>query len=366
MRVMVVIGARPQIIKSAPIIHDALKDSTIELQIVHTGQHYDFEMSKIFFGEFALPDPTINLGVGSGSHAWQTGKMLAGLEKAMLELKPDVVVVPGDTNSTLAGALAAVKLHVPVAHVEAGARSCDMAMPEEVNRRLTDHCAQLLFAPTEACLRNLSKEGVPKDTIFLSGDTMYDALLQHLTENLDGVLDRLDLERETYGVLTLHRPSNVDDQTRLKNIMRVMMDLDDLVIVFPVHPRTEKMLRAVGLLKDLKKSPRLRLMEPVSYHSMLGLMRNSRMVLTDSGGMQKEAFWLHVPCITIRDTTEWGETVALGANALAEMPERIIEKAKGFLADKALKKRLRTLPNPFGDGRASAKIVHTLKSYVAT
>ncbi len=148
--------------------------------------------------------------------------------------------------------------------------------------------------------------------------------------------------------------------------MRVMMDLDDLVIVFPVHPRTEKMLRAVGLLKDLKKSPRLRLMEPVSYHSMLGLMRNSRMVLTDSGGMQKEAFWLHVPCITIRDTTEWGETVALGANALAEMPERIIEKAKGFLADKALKKRLRTLPNPFGDGRASAKIVHTLKSYVAT
>ena len=216
MKSMLVLGARPQIIKSAPLIHQVLKDSEIELQIVHTGQHYDYEMSKTFFDELNLPSPLMNLGVGSGSHAWQTGKMMIGLEEIMAKQRPEVIVVPGDTNSTLAGALAAVKLNLPVAHFEAGARSYDMRMPEEVNRRLTDHCSRLLFAPTENCLNNLSEEGVPKDHVFLSGDTMYDALLYHLPKALkSGILDKLDLEIETFGVLTLHRPENVDDMKRL-------------------------------------------------------------------------------------------------------------------------------------------------------
>jgi UDP-N-acetylglucosamine 2-epimerase (non-hydrolysing) len=367
MKLMLVLGARPQIIKSAPLIHQVLGDSEIELQIVHTGQHYDYEMSKTFFDELDLPDPLVNLGVGSGSHAWQTGKMMIGLEKVMLKWKSEVVIVPGDTNSTLAGALAAVKLHLPVAHLEAGARSYDMRMPEEVNRRLTDHCSRLLFAPTENCVRNLHKEGVSKDHVFLSGDAMYDALLQHLPRALKSdLLDKLSLERENYGVLTLHRPENVDDLRKLRKIMNAMMKMEDLTMVFPVHPRTKKMLKTAELLKPLIRARNFRLIEPVRYHGMLSLIRNAKIVFTDSGGVQKEAFWLRTPCVTIRETTEWVETVRLGANALAKDEESIIQKAKDFLDAKDLKEKLKKLPNPFGDGQASAKIVDGLKRFVAT
>jgi len=337
MKLMLVLGARPQIIKSAPLIHEVLREAEIELQIAHTGQHYDYEMSKTFFDELELPSPLINLGVGSGSH----------------------------TNSTLAGALAAVKLHLPVAHLEAGARSYDMRMPEEVNRRLTDHCSQLLFASTENCVRNLSKEGLSKDCVCLTGDTMYDALLQHLPKALkDDILEKLDLEMETYGVLTLHRPENVDDLRKLENIMRVMMTMKDLTIVFLVHPRTKKMLRVAGLWKSLEKARHLRLAAPVRYHSMLSLIKNAKIVFTDSGGMQKEAFWLHTPCVTIRETTEWVETVQLGANTLAKNGESIIQKAREFLTTENLKDKLGKLPNPFGDGQASAKVIDGLKRFV--
>jgi UDP-N-acetylglucosamine 2-epimerase len=364
---MLIIGARPQVIKSAPIIHKASKYAEVEFQIVHTGQHYDFEMSRIFFSELELPNPVVNLGVGAGTHGWQTGKMIIGLEKTIKDLKPDIVLIPGDTNSTLAGALAAVKLQVPVAHVEAGARSYDMRMPEEVNRRLTDHCSALLFAPTENCVHNLSKEGVSKDHVRFTGDTMYDALLQHLPKALkDDVLDKLDLEKETYGVLTLHRPENVDDVRKLENIMRIMMKMENLTIVFPVHPRTKKMLRVAGLWRPLRKAMEIRLVDPVRYHSMLGLMKNAKIVFTDSGGVQKEAFWLHVPCVTIRETTEWVETVQLGANILAKNEEIIVQKTREFLAAKNLRKTLQKLPNPFGDGRASAKIIDSLKKFAAT
>ena len=360
---MLVIGARPQIIKSAPIIHEASKDAEMEFQIVHTGQHYDFEMSKIFFGELELPDPVVNLGVGSGSHAWQTGKMVIGLEKTIKELEPDLVLVPGDTNSTLAGALAAVKLHVPVAHVEAGARSYDMRMPEEVNRRLTDHCSRMLFAATENCVRNLLKEGVPKDQIHLSGDTMYDALLKHMDEALRSrVLDKFGLEIGEYAVLTVHRPENVDDPKALKDIVKAIIELKELAIVFPVHPRTKERLKVTSLLKRMREAKNVRLVDPVGYHDMLRLVKDSRMVFTDSGGLQKEAFWLRTLCITLREKTEWVETVELGANMLVGNDrERIVRGVRGYLAMEGLETRLKKLPNPFGDGNASLRIIEALK-----
>ena len=362
-KVMLVIGARPQIIKSAPIIHEASKDAEIEFQIVHTGQHYDFEMSRIFFNELELPDPVVNLGVGSGSHAWQAGRMMIGLEKTIEELKPDLVLVPGDTNSTLAGALAAVKLHVPVAHVEAGARSYDMKMPEEVNRRLTDHCSRMLFAATENCVENLLKEGIPRDRIRFTGDTMFDALLRHVDESFKSpVLERLGLEANEYAVLTVHRPENVDDPKALKDIVDAMIELKELTIIFPVHPRTVERLKVTGLLTEVKEAKRVRLVDPVGYHEMLRLVKDSKMVFTDSGGLQKEAFWLHTLCITLRERTEWVETVELGANMLVGNNKKtIVRKVRECLAMEGLETKLKGLPNPFGDGNASIRIVEALK-----
>jgi len=364
MKLMLVIGARPQIIKSAPIIHEALRKSEIELQIIHTGQHYDFEMSKIFFGELDLPDPFINLGVGSGTHAFQTGKMMIGLEKTIEKLKPDVVLVPGDTNSTLAGALAAVKLKVPAAHVEAGARSYDMRMPEEINRRLTDHCSSLLFATTKNCATNLSREGISKQCIRISGDTMYDALLQHISiASKSDILKKLSLKSEKYAVLTLHRPENVDAPNTLKNIVRAITMLTELTIVFPVHPRTRQRLSTVKLLKQIEAADQVKLMEPMGYHDMLQLTKHARIFFTDSGGLQKEAFWLHTPCITLQERTEWTETTELGANVLVgSNPQRIVRAAREIIKASDIRVRLERLKNPFGDGQASQKIVaETLK-----
>jgi len=359
MKLMLVIGARPQIIKSAPIIHEALKNSGIELQIIHTGQHYDFEMSKIFFGELDLPNPLVNLGVGSGTHAFQTGRMMIGLEKTMEKLKPDFVLVPGDTNSTLAGALAAVKLKVPVTHVEAGARSYDMRMPEEINRRLTDHCSSLLFAPTKNCVKNLVGEGILKKCIRLSGDTMYDALLQHMPIAVKSeILKKLGLESEDYALLTLHRPENVDAVKPLKSIVRAMVMLKELSVVFPVHPRTRQRLAAVRLLRRMEAVGHVRLIAPVGYHDMLWLIRHARMVFTDSGGLQKEAFWLHTPCVTLRERTEWIETVELGANVVVGSDTHgIVGAAREILGMRDVKVRLEGLRNPFGDGCASVRIL---------
>jgi len=360
---MLIIGARPQIIKSSPIIHEASKDAEIEFQIVHTGQHYDFEMSRIFFDELELPDPIANLGVGSGSHGWQTAEMIIGLEKTIKKLKPDFVLVPGDTNSTLAGALAAVKLHVPVAHVEAGARSYDMRMPEEVNRRLTDHCSRILFAATENCVKNLLKEGIPDGQIRLTGDTMYDALLKHMVGAFRShALEKLGLKVGEYAVLTVHRPENVDDPKALKDIVEAVIQLKELAVIFPVHPRTIERLKVTGLLKRMKEAKHVRLVDPVGYHEMLQLVENSKMVFTDSGGLQKEAFWLHTLCITLRERTEWVETVELGANMLVgNDKETIVRKVRECLAVEGLETKLKELPNPFGDGNASPKIIKALK-----
>jgi UDP-N-acetylglucosamine 2-epimerase len=363
LQVVLVVGARPQIVKSAPIIHEASKDAEIEFQIVHTGQHYDFEMSRVFFDELELPDPVINLGVGSGSHALQTGEIMIGLERTIKELKPNVVLVPGDTNSTLAGALAAAKLQVSVSHVEAGARSYDMRMPEEVNRRLTDHCSNLLFAPTANCRDNLLKEGIPTKHIHLSGDTMYDALLRHLPKAAESsILNRLSLAEDDYAVLTMHRPRNVDDEEALRAIVRAMIRLSEFVIVFPVHPRTMQRLRKTGSLKQLERAEHVKIVDPVGYHDMLSLVENARVVFTDSGGMQKEAFLLHTPCVTLRERTEWVETVDMGGNVLVgNTTDVIVDKAREFLASEGLEARLKKAKNPFGNGKASKNIIDVLK-----
>ena len=362
-KVMLVLGARPQIIKSAPFIHLASKHQQIDLSIIHTGQHYDYEMTKIFFEELHLPDPIANLNVGSGSHAQQTAKIMLRTEKILLKQRPDLVIVPGDTNSTLAGALTAAKLHIPVAHIEAGTRSYDMAMPEEINRRLTDHCSTMLFTPTENCKKNLLKEGIPKSKIHQSGDTMYDALLQQLPRaEKTKILQQLNLEPNNYALLTTHRPENVDDPKNLTNIVNAMIKLKPLTIVFPTHPRTQKQLRKHKLYNKLQKQQHMKLIQPVGYHETLQLITNAKLVLTDSGGMQKEAFWLHTPCITLRENTEWTETVRLKANYLTgSNTEKILRTIDRVVrGEKMVRKKLEKLPNPFGDGNASQKIVDAI------
>jgi len=365
MDLMLVLGARPQIIKSAPLIHLASKDNEITLKIVHTGQHYDYEMTKIFFEELNIPDPITNLEVGSGTHAWQTTEIMIRLEKILTKHKPNLVLVPGDTNSTLAGALTASKLHIPVGHIEAGARSYDMKMPEEINRRLTDHCSTILFAPTKNCVRNLHKEGIKNEQIFLVGDTMYDVLLQCLPKaEKSDILRRLDLAKEKYVLLTLHRPENVDNPKNLRGVLKALEQIKDLQVVFPVHPRTEKQLQDSGLHGQLVMQNHVKVIKPIGYHDNLNLIKNAKAVLTDSGGIQKEAFWLHTPCITLRNNTEWIETIRLKANRLTGSDtKKILRALKQTIRDKTVKEYLRKLPNPFRDGNASKKIVETIKAY---
>ena len=366
MKATLILGTRPQIIKSAPLIHLAKDDSEIDMQVIHTGQHYDYEMSKEFFDELNLPDPTANLNIGSGTHACQTGKMLIALEKVLIKEKPDLVMVPGDTNSTIAGALSASKLHIPVAHVEAGERSYNMDMPEEINRRLTDHCSTLLCAATKNSVNNLLKEGIDQKKIHLVGDTMYDSILNHISEAMEeNLLEKLDLKRDSYAVLTAHRPENVDSPKRLEEIVDATTQLTDLIVVFPIHPRTKRRLEETGLQKKLKKN--VRIIKPLKYREMLNLMKNAKLLLTDSGGMQKEAFWLETPCVTLRNETEWTETIELGANVLVGTdPEKIVMETNRILRDETRDRKLRAETNPFGDGRAAEKILTVIKDFCSS
>lgn len=367
MNITLILGARPQIVKSAPLIHLASQDYQMSLSIIHTGQHYDFEMTKIFFQELCLPDPMANLNVGSGTHAWQTAKIMTRLEKILQKQKPDLVVVPGDTNSTIAGALTAAKLHIPVAHIEAGARSYDMRMPEEINRRLTDHCSTLLFTPTENCTKNLLKEGIAKEKIHQTGDTMYDLLIQQLPKaEKTQILEKLGLKPKTYALLTTHRPENVDNPKNLKNIIKAIIKLNKLTIVFPAHPRTQKQLRKFRLLKAIQKQNHIKIIKPLGYHETIKLIKNATLVITDSGGMQKEAFWLKTPCITLRENTEWPETVEAEANYLVGTCEqKFIKKAYEILENgKEIAKKLEKTPNPFGNGDASKKVLEAIKFFL--
>ena len=346
LKILSVVGARPQFIKAAPISR-GLRDAGHTEILVHTGQHYDYGMSKVFFEELGIAEPGLNLEIGSGPQGWQTGQMLIGLEKVMEAEKPDWVLVYGDTNSTLAGALAAAKLHIKLTHVEAGLRSFNRRMPEEINRVTTDHLSDLLFCPSQTAVDNLKIEGISKG-VHLVGDIMADALLWacSIIRARSGILDRLRLPERSYLLATIHRADNTDDLVRLGKILSAFNRLEELV-VFPVHPRTNKAMKAMGF----SPSPSLRLIDPVSYLDMVQLMKSARMILTDSGGVQKEAYWLSVPCITLRDETEWVETVQMGWNVLAgSESKRILESVRTFKPpDKH--------PHLYGNGQAGEQIV---------
>jgi len=347
MKVLTVVGARPQFIKAAPV-SKVLRRSHDEF-LLHTGQHYDDAMSELFFRQLGIPNPDINLGVGSGPHGAQTAAMLTGLEQAIVDQKPDWVLVYGDTNSTLAGALAAAKCHVPVAHVEAGLRSYDRRMPEEVNRVLTDHAADLLLCPTESAAANLAREGITKG-VRTVGDVMYDAYLQNvaLARTTSDVIARLDLSPGGYQLLTVHRADNVDQVSNLAAILRGVAD-SGVPVVFPVHPRTRSSLAGAGAMP-----PNLRMIDPVGYLEMLVLEENAAAIVTDSGGVQKEAYFAGRPCITVRDSTEWTETVDLGWNVLVGREPSVIAGAMAGFRPSGPR------PQVFGDGHAAGRVVDEL------
>lgn len=323
MRIVSLIGARPQFIKCAPVSREIRKENTEIL--VHTGQHYAVEMSEIFFNELEIPRPDFNLEAGSGSHGIQTAKILEGVENVLQKEKPELVLVYGDTNSTLAGALAAAKLHIPVAHVEAGLRSFDRTMPEEINRVVTDHIADILFCPTGTAVKNLAAEGIVTG-VHLVGDVMADALAysREQAQRNSRILDRLGLAGNAFCVLTVHRPGNTDNRQHMESIIRAAGGAD-MPVVFPVHPRTRGYLRDYGLLAAMPEN--IILTDPVGYLDMIRLMAAASKILTDSGGMQKEAYMLGVPCITLRENTEWVETVQAGWNVLAGTDEQAILSA---------------------------------------
>ncbi|MEM7129645.1 MAG: UDP-N-acetylglucosamine 2-epimerase (non-hydrolyzing) [Chloroflexota bacterium] len=355
MQILTVVGARPQFIKAAPV-SKALRAVGHTEYLVHTGQHYDHGMSQVFFDELQIPTPDINLAIGSGSHGKQTGEMLARIEEVIQQGKPDWVLVYGDTNSTIAGALAAVKLHVPVAHVEAGLRSFNREMPEEHNRILTDHCADLLLCPTQTAVELLAKEGITQN-VHLVGDTMYDAVLQFgkIAIEQSTILNDLGISKGQYLLATIHRPYNTDVPENLESILSAFRKID-APIIFPVHPRTRQKLNALDNLKS--SIPNLKLIDPVGYLDMMTLLQSAKFLLTDSGGMQKEAYFFAVPCVTLRPETEWVETVQAGWNVLVGAnKDKIVSAVRDGEWPEGKPEQL------FGDGQASEKIVLALKSW---
>ena len=356
MKIASIVGTRPQFIKIAPVSR-VLRERHSAI-LVHTGQHYDDNMSAVFFEELSLPPPDYHLGVGSGSHGAQTGAMLTRIEEVLLAERPDWVLVYGDTNSTLAGALAAAKLHIRVAHIEAGLRSFNRAMPEEINRVVADHLSDLLLCPGQTAVDNLAAEGIRRGA-HIVGDVMADALafaVERTRSRSDAsptVLARLGLVERGYLLATVHRAENTDDAGRLRNILAA---LDTLAacepVIFPVHPRTHKAIEGL----DPSPVSQVRLVEPVGYLDMVMLEQSARMILTDSGGMQKEAYWLGVPCITLRDETEWVETVQMGWNVLAGADiEKIIRAVRLFAMPGHR-------PPLYGEGQVAARCVALLES----
>ncbi|MBI3087277.1 MAG: UDP-N-acetylglucosamine 2-epimerase (non-hydrolyzing) [Candidatus Omnitrophica bacterium] len=361
-RVTCLVGARPNFIKSAPLLR-AMRSraSRIRCRLVHSGQHYDYVMSQTFFDELGLPAPRINLGVGSGSHAEQTGKIMTACERVFRRERPDWVVVLGDVNSTLAGALAAAKLHIPVAHVEAGLRSFNKRMPEEINRLLVDHVSELLFCPTRQAVENLKAEGIRRG-VHRVGDVMYDAVRQYLAlaRRRSTILRTLGLAPRTYALATVHRAENTETPERLAAILSGLSRSGERVIL-PLHPRTWKVLRRLG--RRVVSMPRLRLIPPVSYLDMLMLEQHARVIVTDSGGVQKEALFFRVPCLTVRDETEWVETVESGWNELVGADAGRIGEALTRLRRRGYRPPWHTRSisrQPFGDGHASERIVELL------
>ncbi len=368
MKLVTVVGARPQFIKAAPVSraikawdrHARKNLMPITEVLVHTGQHYDDNMSDVFFRQLDIPKPDYHLGVGSGPHGAQTGAMLSKIEEVLVKERPDMVLVYGDTNSTLAAALAAAKINIPVAHVEAGLRGTKLLIPESINRSVTDHVSSLLFCPTETAVKNLSQEGISKG-VHLVGDVMYDALLYNVkvADATSKILEQLGLISKTYYLATVHRAENTDDLDRLGGILEGFRKISETYpVIWPVHPRTRKILDSSPSFRRQALSGAmdvtLRLIEPVSYLDMLALENHARAILTDSGGVQKEAYWLRVPCATLREETEWVETIELGWNKLVGTnPKAMCEAAH------------RPVPpepsvEPFGTGRAAESITAVL------
>ena len=378
MKIVSIVGARPQFIKLAPLARAFNENGEdIDHIIIHTGQHYDYNMSKVFFDELGLPEPDFHLEVGSGEHGVQTGLMLQRIEEVLIGDRPDRVVVYGDTNSTLAGALAGSKLHIPVDHVEAGLRSYNRNMPEEINRGLTDHCSSVLFCPTLNAVNNLRKEGFtnivnegrlvadPSDIPDLMplvvnvGDIMYDSFLLCLdiAEKKSDIMSKLGLYNGEFYLATVHRAENTDNEDRLKGILKALAEISsEKPVIFPIHPRTSKTIENFKTKPEMPGS--LRIIDPVSYFDMLILEKNARAILTDSGGMQKEAYFAGVPCVTLRDETEWIETVESGWNILAGANKsKIVSKIKNLATSADIPES----DDFYGDGKTSEKIVRILE-----
>jgi len=355
MTIAIILGTRPEIIKMAPVIRECQR-RCLDFSIIHTGQHYSYHMDRIFFEQLELPQPDHNLDVGSGNHGEQTGRIMAGLEKVLLAERPDVVLVQGDTNTVMAGALVASKLHIKVGHVEAGLRSYDRSMPEEINRVVADHVSDYCFAPTENSKANLLREGIAEEKIHITGNTIVDSVYQNLEIAMRkvNVLADLDLEPKRYFLATSHRQENVDSRERLGEIIRGLEMLESefgLPVIFPVHPRTRKMAESFGFEFD-----GIRAIEPLGFLEFLQLEASARLALTDSGGMQEEACILGVPCVTLRDNTERPETIEVGANVLAGADgHQMMKKAKLMMQHGG------GWRSPFGDGRAGESIIEHLR-----
>ena len=364
MKIVTIVGARPQFIKASAVSRAFRSANDLEEILVHTGQHYDENMSDVFFSELELQPPDYHLGIGGGTHGAQTGRTLEAVEQVLFKEKPDWVLVYGDTNSTLAGALGAAKLHVPIAHVEAGLRSFNLLMPEEVNRVLTDHMASLLFTPTCRAVKNLLREGFPGHKILQVGDVMFDAALFYgrKAELKSSILSQLYLEPKKYVLATLHRPENTDNPFRLKNCFSSLEKLAErFPVILPLHPRTRNALGKADLLKNLSSD--LRLIEPIGYLDMILLEKNARLIVTDSGGVQKEAYFYGVPCATLRDETEWVELIELGWNLLAA-PWSVNSLLSAF--DKALEANPKKENSPYGNGRSAEAIAKALLGWKGT
>ena len=369
MKIATILGTRPEIIKMAPII-DEISSRGVDQIVLHTGQHYDEEMSDNFFRDLEIPTPDYNIHVGSGTHGRQTGLMMQGIEEVLMEEKPDIVLLQGDTNAVLAGAVVASKLHIAIGHVEAGLRSFDMTMPEEVNRRVADVTSAMYFIPTEQSAINLLAEGFTHENLFITGNTVVDACFRHLEIARkkgfeEESLASLDIDNmDNILTLTMHRAENVDVKERVVNIIDALKELDDMNIIFPIHPRTKNTLENFGLFDELNSLDHVHIIKPLGYLDFLLLTSKSTLILTDSGGLQEEAITLNVPALTLRYNTERPETVTAGGNILVgSNKEAILENARKILDDEEFANRMRDAPNPYGQGNSAKLTVDAIENY---
>ena len=369
MKIATILGTRPEIIKMAPII-DEINKRGIDHVVLHTGQHYDAEMSDNFFKDLEIPSPDYNIHVGSGSHAKQTGLMMERIEEVLIDEKPDIVLVQGDTNAVLAASLVAAKLHIAVGHVEAGLRSFDMTMPEEINRRVADVTSKMYFVPTEESAVNLLAEGFSRKNLIITGNTVVDACYRHLeiAEKKgfeEESLAELDIENmDNILTLTMHRAENVDDRQRVSSIIEALKELDEMNIVFPIHPRTKKTLEDFGLFDELNNMGHVHIIKPLGYLDFLQLTSHSTLILTDSGGLQEEAITLDVPVLTLRYNTERPETVTAGGNILVGSDKDVIlENANKILSDSDFADKMKNAENPYGDGTSAVKTVDAIEEF---